>query len=115
MCHIKLFASMAHITAQCHSVFERIIIYQILFVRSKLNKSSIKIFVSTLQCSALVSLRLKLMTDNNKLIMKAFKLPFVVGYKIQNTLNSNKQAYMAYKSRLNTIAYAYWLNPMFYL
>ena len=44
------------------------------------------------------------MTDNNKLIMKAFKLPFVVGYKIQNTLNSNKQAYMAYKSRLNTIA-----------
>ena len=98
---------MAHITAQCHSVFERIIKYRILFVRSKLNKSSIKIFVSTLQCSALVSLRLKLMTDNNKLIMKAFKLPFVVGYKIQNTLNSNKQAYMAYKSWLNTIAYAY--------
>ena len=52
---------MAHITAQCHSVLERIIIlgqikYQILFVRSKLNKSSIRIFVSTLQCSALVSL-----------------------------------------------------------
>ena len=47
--------------------------------------------------------------------MKAFKLPFVVGYKIQNTLNSNKQAYMAYKSWLNTIAYAYWLNPMFFL
>ena len=95
---------MAHITAQCHSVFERIIKYRILFVRSKLNKSSIKIFVSTLQCSALVSLRLKLMTDNNKLIMKAFKLPFVVGYKIQNTLNSNKQAYMAL-TRLNGIKF----------
>ena len=55
MCHIELFASMAHITAQCHSVLKRIITlgqikYRILFVRSKLNKSNI-CFNTAVQCT----------------------------------------------------------------
>ena len=63
MCHIKLFASMAHITAQCHSVLKRIIILgqikdRILFFRSKLNKSNIRIFVSTLQCTGVIEVEI---------------------------------------------------------
>ena len=54
---------MAHITAQCLSVLKRIIIlgqikYQILFVRSKLNKSNIRIFVTTLQCTGVIEVEI---------------------------------------------------------
>ena len=63
MYHIELFTIMAHITAQFHSVLKRIIIlgqikYQILFVRSKLNKSNIQIFVTTLQCTGVIEVEI---------------------------------------------------------